>query len=80
MMFTGQAVGPAVAALVDRVVLKPVTGAELVEAIETDPEVREQRRTELSSASSLGSAENWWRRAFVREMSRGAKITLVGDA
>lgn len=34
LMFTGQAVGPAVAGLVDRVILKPVTGTVLVEAIE----------------------------------------------
>ncbi len=34
MMFTGQAVGASVAALVDRVILKPVTGSVLVQAIE----------------------------------------------
>jgi two-component system cell cycle sensor histidine kinase/response regulator CckA len=35
MMFTGQAVGPAVAALVDAVILKPITGADLIVALET---------------------------------------------
>ncbi len=35
LMFTGQAVGPAIAALVDRVILKPVSGAALVEAIDS---------------------------------------------
>ncbi|MDB4953682.1 MAG: Blue-light-activated protein [Myxococcales bacterium] len=34
MMFTGQAVAPGIAALVDRVILKPVSGAALVEAID----------------------------------------------
>jgi len=34
LMFTGQAVGPAVAGLVDCVLLKPVTGPALVDAIE----------------------------------------------
>jgi CheY-like chemotaxis protein len=34
MMFTGQAVGPEIATLVDRVILKPVSSAALVEAIE----------------------------------------------
>ncbi|MEJ7597592.1 MAG: ATP-binding protein [Kofleriaceae bacterium] len=34
MMFTGQAVGPEVAALVDRVIMKPMTGRMLVAAIE----------------------------------------------
>ncbi len=34
LMFTGQAVGPSVSALVDRVIVKPVSGSELVEAIE----------------------------------------------
>lgn len=35
LMFTGQAVGPAIAALVDRVILKPISGAALVEAIDS---------------------------------------------
>ena len=35
LMFTGQAVDAAIVALVDRVVLKPVTGAVLIEAIDT---------------------------------------------
>ena len=34
MLFTGQAVGPEVSALVDRVLLKPITGGMLVAAIE----------------------------------------------
>jgi CheY-like chemotaxis protein len=34
VMFTGQAVGPTIAALVDRVILKPITGSALIEAIE----------------------------------------------
>ena len=34
VMFTGQSVGPAIAALVDRVIIKPVTGTVLVETIE----------------------------------------------
>ena len=34
MLFTGQAVGPEVAALVDRVIMKPITAGMLVAAIE----------------------------------------------
>ncbi len=43
MLFTGQAVGAAVAALVDRVILKPVTGEALVQAIEALVEKFERR-------------------------------------
>lgn len=34
MMFTGQAVGPAIARLVDSVMLKPISGTDLVDALE----------------------------------------------